>query len=247
MSSNVGELNSARISPDTWLTDLLERPAWNVRFDGTGGSPLAALKADVEARCFATAKAPAADTALVGELQAFGFRVVDMALTLETSLVIATDPNSARFAVPADRVAVETIAASAFRYSRFHLDPKVPASLAHEVKRAWAGNWFRGTRGDGMVVAEHPARSVAGFLQLLWHGDQLVIDLIAVRPASGRRGLARAMISFAQQHGTGDGRRPRGMIVGTQAANVPSMRLYESAGFRLSDAKFVLHFHGGAR
>lgn len=244
--SSAGVLD-ARISPDPWLTGLLERPVWNVRFDGTGESPLSALRADSGARCFATAKVPAADTRLAGELQAFGFRVVDTALTLETPLVSATDQSTARFAVPTDRAAVEAIAASAFRYSRFHLDPQVPAALAHEVKRAWAANWFCGARGDGMIVAEHPAGSVAGFLQLLWHGDQLVIDLIAVLPASGRRGLARAMIAFAYRHGTGNGRRPRGMIVGTQAANVPSMRLYESVGFRLSDAKFVLHFHGGAR
>ena len=39
-------------------------------------------------------------------------------------------------------------------------------------------------------------------------------------------------------------RRPRGLRVGTQAANTPSVRLYESLGFRLSQAQFVLHHHG---
>jgi GNAT superfamily N-acetyltransferase len=141
---------------------------------------------------------------------------------------------------------VEAIAGSAFRYSRFHLDPQIPKSLADKVKAVWAGNWFAGQRGDGMVVAED-AGQVAGFLQLLWSGEQcLVIDLVAVRPQSARKGLSRAMIGFAQANGTGDARRAAGMIVGTQAANVPSVRLYESLGFRLRQTKFVLHHHGAA-
>jgi hypothetical protein len=54
------------------------------------------------------------------------------------------------------------------------------------------------------------------------------------------------MIGYAQAHGTDGSRRPRGMLVGTQAANVASLRLYESLGFRMRDAKFVLHHHGSA-
>ena len=71
-----------------------------------------------------------------------------------------------------------------------------------------------------------------------------MIDLIAVHPAHARKGHARAMIGLAALKGTGAGQLPRGMVVGTQAANIASIRLYESLGFRLSDSKFVLH-HGG--
>jgi hypothetical protein len=42
-------------------------------------------------------------------------------------------------------------------------------------------------------------------------------------------------------------RRPEGFRVGTQAANAPSVRLYESLGFRFRDAQFVLHHHGHGR
>lgn len=52
------------------------------------------------------------------------------------------------------------------------------------------------------------------------------------------------MVAYAARHGTGDGRRAEGYGVGTQAANVAAVRLYESLGFRLSQASFVLHHHG---
>lgn len=234
-----------RLEQDPWLSDVLERPAWRV-VDGGAGAPLAGLHA--ERPQFATAKIPAAKTAAVHTLESFGFRTVDAALTFTTDAVAASPAGpSVRFALAADRAAVEAIAGRSFRFSRFHLDPALPAALAHRVKARWAGNWFAGARGDGMVVAEDGAR-VAGFLQLLWAKDgRLVIDLIAVDEANRGRGLAAAMIGFAAVHGTGDARRPAGMVVGTQAANVASVRLYESLGFRLREAQFVLHHHGGRR
>jgi ribosomal protein S18 acetylase RimI-like enzyme len=232
-----------RLSADAWLSGVLGRPAWAVSPEGA--TPLSELhKPGAQ---FATAKLDASDTEAAVALQVFGFRVVDTALTLElASPAPGKHPAGVRFARPEDRPAVEAIAGSAFRYSRFHLDPQIPKSLADRVKTVWAGNWFSGQRGDAMVVAEDGGK-VAGFLQLIWAGEQwLVIDLIAVRPQSARQGLARGMIAFAQANGTGDARRPSGMVVGTQAANAPSVRLYESLGFRLQQARFVLHHHGVA-
>jgi ribosomal protein S18 acetylase RimI-like enzyme len=241
----VSGVDHYRLERDPWLSDVLERPAWRV-IDGGAGAPLADLLAGRPQ--FATAKLPAASTPDVHALESFGFRTVDAALTFTAEAVAAPSQSApVRFASAADREAVEAIAGRSFRFSRFHLDPALPAVLAHRVKARWAGNWFAGARGDGMVVAEEAGR-VAGFLQLLWAKDgRLVIDLIAVDEASRGRGLATAMIGFAAAHGTGDARRPAGMTVGTQAANVASVRLYESLGFRLRDAQFVLHHHGGRR
>lgn len=234
-----------RLEKDPWLSGVLERPAWRVT-EASGGASLAELKAGGSQ--FATARLPATDTQGAGELEAFGFRIVDAALTFDIDVVRAPERDvHVRFARAGDAAAVEAIAGSGFRFSRFHLDPAIPEALAHRIKAAWAGNWFRGARGDGMVVAEDSGR-VAGFLLLLWGRDhRLVIDLIAVDSASRGRGLAGAMIGFTARNGTGDARRPAGLLVGTQAANVPSVRLYESLGFRLRDSQFVLHHHGGGK
>ena len=134
------------------------------------------------------------------------------------------------------------IAARSFRTSRFHLDPSIPNETADRIKAAWAENYFAGHRGDLMLIAEQDGE-VAGFLQALrGSNDTLVIDLLAVAEAAARRGLARAMIERLAAEARGQ--QASALRVGTQAANLPSCRLYESLGFRLTAAETVLHFHG---
>jgi ribosomal protein S18 acetylase RimI-like enzyme len=233
-----------RLETDSWLGGILGRPAFIVSAGGAGAplSDLAQSKGH-----FATAKIPAQDVRVVEALEAAGFRAVDVALSFDAEhLDVPTRGARVRFAEARDRDAVVAIAGSAFRFSRFHLDPNLPKALADKVKAEWAANWFNGKRGDGMVVAED-AGAVVGFLQLRWGPERrLVIDLIAVHPEHERRGHARTMVGFAALKGTGAGQLPRGMMVGTQAANVGSIRLYESLGFRLRESKFVLHRHGAA-
>jgi ribosomal protein S18 acetylase RimI-like enzyme len=243
MTSAVAIRRGFTVLPDVWLAGILDRPAFRVEsVDIPSSEWKTRLKSD---DLFVTAKVGADQVAEAGLLQDFGFRTIDTALTFEASAPTApsADPR-VRFARAEDRAAVAQLAGSAFVFSRFHLDPAIPTWLAHRVKAAWADNFFAGKRGDSMVVAEH-AGAVAGFLQLLWSpGDVLTIDLIAVAPRSVRSGLARAMIGFAAANCVGSELRPRGLRVGTQAANTPSVRLYESLGFRLSQAQFVLHHHG---
>ncbi len=199
---------------------------------------------------FAYAKLKAGDIAEVSQLADAGFRVVDTALTFDRPISgQQSSPRSPgiRLSRPEDREAVAGIAGRAFRFSRFHLDPRFPKHLADGIKSSWAGNYFEGKRGDGMVVAERDG-GVVGFLQLLWaETGCLVVDLIGLDSAWQGQGIGRDMILYAVLHGTGDGRVPTTMKVGTQAANTPSVRLYESLGFRLTSAQYVMHFHGVAK
>lgn len=228
------------LRPDSWLSGILGYPAWRVD-RGATGEPLSKLQ--TAKPVFAYAKLSAEQIANVSKLTDAGFRVVDTALTFD-GVIAGSSGDCVRFAVPEDSKAVSRIAGSAFRFSRFHLDPLVPNGIADTIKSAWAANYFEGKRGDGMVVAERDG-CAAGFLQLMWAApDSLVIDLIGVDPAWQGQGIGRDMILYAARYGTGDGRVPAGMTVGTQAANVPSVRLYESLGFRLTLAQYVMHFHG---
>ncbi len=81
---------------------------------------------------------------------------------------------------------------------------------------------------------------MTGFLLLLGPtGNALVIDLIAVDESMRGRGVAGAMIGFAARAFPDAGR----VRVGTQAANVPSLRLYERLGFRTVATQYVVHSH----
>ena len=229
------------LAADAWLSEFLARPAFRLT-DLSGRDGMGALLA--QQPMFVTAKCPVADIAAVGRLEDAGFRVIDAALTFDAVSLRADFAGKAvRFATPHDRAAVKAVAGRSFRYTRFHLDPALPDAIADRIKASWADNYFSGQRGDGMVVAEEGGK-VVGFLQLLWAGDTLVIDLIAVASEAARRGLASAMIGFSAAHGTRDARRPASFKVGTQAANIASCRMYENLGFRLCASAFVLHHHG---
>ena len=151
-----------------------------------------------------------------------------------------------RFAVSSDKSQVMEVARKNFVYSRFHLDRAIPNLLANKIKAEWVGNYFPtsldysvGKRGDEMVVAVVDER-VVGFLQLLRRNEgQLIIDLIAVDASQRRKGIASDMIAYAESKCHGCER----ILVGTQVANIPSIRLYEKIGFRLCASKYVFHYH----
>jgi ribosomal protein S18 acetylase RimI-like enzyme len=130
------------------------------------------------------------------------------------------------------------VARKNFVYSRFHLDRAVPNVLADKIKAEWVGNYFLGKRGDEMVVALVDER-VVGFLQLLRRNENLIIDLIAVDASQRRKGIARDMIAYAESQYDDCSH----IVVGTQVANIPSIRLYEKIGFRLRSSKYVFHYH----
>jgi ribosomal protein S18 acetylase RimI-like enzyme len=143
-----------------------------------------------------------------------------------------------RPARPDDRDAVMALAASSFDHSRLHLDPAIPRAVADRSRAEWAGNFFAGKRGDHMIVGEIDG-VLAGFAQLLGPRDGvLTIDLIEVAPPYRRRGIAHTLIAAsAGIAGT------QTLRVGTQIANTPSLRLYETLGFRVVGSQYVLHYH----
>jgi ribosomal protein S18 acetylase RimI-like enzyme len=194
---------------------------------------------------FSYARVPTHDVRTSRLLERGGFHVVDTGITLESRGLpeCGTATTRARLARTEDQAAVEEIARRSFTYSRFHLDPDIPRTLADEIKAQWAGNYFRGQRGDYMVVAECTGH-VAGFLQLLnAHGNVLVIDLIAVEKDHRGQGLAEEMIRLA----ISTCGHPQALRAGTQSANIVSLSLYEKLGFRIVSTSYVLHHHGSAR
>jgi ribosomal protein S18 acetylase RimI-like enzyme len=130
------------------------------------------------------------------------------------------------------------LAANSFDHSRLHLDPAIPRAVADRSRAEWAGNFFAGRHGDHMIVGESDG-ALAGFAQLLGPSDGvLTIDLIGVAPPFRRRGIAHTLIAAsANIAGT------QTLRVGTQIANTPSLRLYETLGFRVVESHYVLHYH----
>jgi ribosomal protein S18 acetylase RimI-like enzyme len=241
-----------RVEADPWLAEVLRRDVFKVSV-GAGGLShpgwrlTDALPEAGRRETFCYARAPAERIDLVRLLSAGGFGVVDVSLTLERppgpGLSGREQPAvRVRDAAPADHNTVLASARSCFVYSRFHLDPLVPREAADRVKEEWVRSYLFGKRGERLLVAESEGMP-AGFLAVLAaEHDGMpvrVIDLIGVGKQHQGRGVGRSLVhAFIAEYGS------RCLLrVGTQAANIPSLRLYEQCGFRLTASAYVLHAH----
>lgn len=244
------------LSSDGWLSELLGKAAYRLAVDDAliDAGDIAARDArerlvDLAAtESFVYAKVSSDRIDYVRWLENEGFSLVDTTITLRKQVTDggrgdrAPSPSfSVAMTRPEDEDAVARVAGRSFVHSRFHADPLIPDHTAHAIKERWARNFFRNRRGDAMVVAKQDG-TVIGFNQLLKpENTRLIIDLIAVDAAHQGRGVAREMIRFAEASFPGIAE----VVVGTQLANVASLHLYQSAGFRMWRSTYAYHRHGG--
>jgi nucleoside-diphosphate-sugar epimerase/ribosomal protein S18 acetylase RimI-like enzyme len=254
-SSSVAPPDASEADPlkqDAWLSKLIGRESYTLTVtpalvDAANGKHTRSYSRlrELQAKpVFITAKVPVADPAAGEFLEEHGFRLIDTNLRFEkqaeTPTAVAGD-CLLRFAEPADRDAVVDLARRNFVFTRFRQDRLIPKSVAEEIKAQWAGNFFSGQRGDRLVVAILQEKIVGFALLMTAPADNVTIDLIAVEEAYRRRGIAAEMIAFVESQFA-----PSVIAVGTQVANLPSVRLYEKLGFRLAAAQYVFHFHNPA-
>jgi dTDP-4-amino-4,6-dideoxy-D-galactose acyltransferase len=234
-----------RITSDDWLGSVMGRAAYRVDTDGTAVAEELAVHERDQKKAFYFAKVPADRVAVLRTLARVGFDVVDVNITF------AKTPPSApqRLLVdvgecsPQSADAVLDIAGSCFKYTRFHLDPRVDDTLAHRIKREWIRSYVRKKRGDRLFVA-YMNGTPAGFLAALV-ADRAgvrtaIIDLVGVGAGHQRKGVGESLVNAFVEHYRGSS---DSLAVGTQIANVPSVRLYEKLGFSLAASEYVLHKH----
>ena len=144
----------------------------------------------------------------------------------------------------ADEVAIaEQVGALAARNlttSRFHQDPEIPDNIAAEVKKRWAVNFFKGLRGQEMIVATTPGSRIVGFNQVLSGPDGKAIDLICTADDYRRHGVARALVEAMIEP-------DKKIHVGSQANNDAADKFYTSIGFKPVRSSICLHWHAGNR
>ncbi|MEW6110521.1 MAG: GNAT family N-acetyltransferase [Thermodesulfobacteriota bacterium] len=240
---------------DTWLTQVFGYQVFKLSLPADAPlQPLSHLsiqdlvRGSPEEKAFYFVKTPVHRVDEVRALSAAGFIVVEASIVLQRLPEILPPEQEAgvvevRDVEPQDHDALLRIAESSFVYSRFHLDSRIDASTANRVKREWVNSYLTSKRGERLLVAGMDGRAVGFLAVLAFVEDGLpvgVIDLIAVSKSHQGHGVGRALVrSFINDS---FGRFER-LIVGTQAANEPSIRLYEGCGFRYSHAVYVLHAH----
>lgn len=235
------------LKTDVWLSKILERDVYKLIVDESSidgdrfvkCEGFAALKS---ARAFAYAKTAVDFMSGIRSLTGMGFTLVDTNVLFSKPIGqpdCAPGKYEIQPAIAAHQDPVADLAYGSFEFSRFHLDPSIPNDLANRVKAEWTRSYFRGQRGDQMMVATLDG-VVAGFVLLIGGDDRTwIIDLIAVDRRHRGQGIAKGMISHVEAHAAGFTR----IRVGTQLANMPSIRLYTQLGFVMHEAHYVFHYH----
>ena len=202
--------------------------------------------ANEQSAAFYYAKVDTDQIGIVKQLSQAGLYVVDVNVTfsLDPGVRDAVKPSTPSCSIheisPTQHDQVLDIAGSCFRYSRFHLDPQVPNEIADRIKRKWIQSYITGQRGERLLVAAHGDKPV-GFLAVIGSeaaGRRIrTIDLIGVGTGLQRQGVGRALVAFFIDYY----RACDYLEVGTQVANIPSIRLYTTFGFEIVRSQYVMH------
>lgn len=170
--------------------------------------------------------------------RAHGFRLVDVRVTLEAVVLAAgAAPASVRVAAAGDVECLRAIAREAHRDGRFHADGHFESARCDEFYATWIANSCAGWADQVLVIDE--GAGAAGYVTLHQRGDRGQIGLIGVRAEVRGRGLGARLLAAAQ-----DWCAVRGLgriMVVTQGRNRPGLRLYQSAGFHVTDLQFWHH------
>jgi len=226
-----------KITSDDWLSKIIGKPVYHLQNFSTSFEE----KDLPKNKMFIWCKVPVEDVERLTCLQNLGFYLVDTNIKFSLSKkIILKNSSNIRFAKSSDELAVRSLAKNAFKYNRFNKDPNIAKEIASKIKEDWVGNFFLGKRGKWMIVIEQNSK-IVGFLQIIdKNHDTAVIDLIAVDEKNRGKGLAKEMISYAYSNCL----KNNGTIeVGTQIANISSIKMYLKLGFHINSASYVLHMH----
>lgn len=179
-------------------------------------------------------------------LGAAGFTFVDLALTaFARKLTHLPAPRiTVRMAADEDAPDLERIAGHAFRFGRYHADPRFPKALADDRYQRWIRHALAAQSDQEFVFVSGPAGNPTGFIHATLQGSTIDLRLAAVDPAQspGILGpsLFTAVLVALRERGA------RSAKARLSAGNTGILSLYSSLGFLFPEAEAVLHLHAPA-
>lgn len=131
------------------------------------------------------------------------------------------------------------IAEKAFKFSRFFCDPFLPADLACNIYRQWSKDAFH--KKDKYFTICCKDNEPVGYLlfSLNKEDGSSCIELIAVDIGCTGQGIGKFLIAASEAYIGGQGISR--INVGTQADNIPAVRLYLGCGFKYSCCSSIYH------
>ncbi|OLP66875.1 hypothetical protein BACPU_02340 [Bacillus pumilus] len=125
----------------------------------------------------------------------------------------------------------------AFVKSRYAMDPYLDQRVVRHFYQEWMRNNLHG-RADINLVAKLNDE-VVGLIQGMTRGDELALELFAMRPDVQGKGLGKKL--FIEMMKVSYDRGHHVISAGTQLHNILAIQLYEKMGFRTTNA--FLNYH----
>jgi len=143
-------------------------------------------------------------------------------------------------AEPKDLPILISLTTNAFLQSHYHNDPFIPYELAEKIFYEWIKNSVYGY-ADNIIIAKYK-NNILGYLTCKINkiGEKRygIIDLVAVDKRFRGRGIGTALVKRALKWFLPT---VEYVFVGTQATNIPAIRMYEKVGFRTVSIEATFH------
>jgi dTDP-4-amino-4,6-dideoxy-D-galactose acyltransferase len=153
----------------------------------------------------------------------------DAALPLDPAIVLAT-----KFTPE-----LEALAWQSGAYSRFRLDPRLPATVFQRLYSQWLRNSLDGSIAQVVLTLQGTAGEAVGLLTLGDKDGVAGIGLLAVAAEFRGQRAGQRLVAEARRRAAAQG-YARLQVV-TQGANEQACRFYEKCGFELVDEVNIYH------
>jgi hypothetical protein len=206
---------------------------------------LADLLADWEERNavgLVSCRVDAANALLADRLSAAGFRFLE--LQLRATLARLRDATlrvprlTVRTAAPEDRLRLIEIAGNAFRFGRYHADPRFPRALADRRYRLWVEDALADQSEETRLFVTGPVGRPVGFIHVAIAERVADFRLAGVDPDDAGIAGPELFLGALMQLAEGGVERVTARL---SAANTSALNLYASMSFRFHEPQLVFH------
>jgi len=187
------------------------------------------------------------DLSTVHSLEGEGGILTDILLTfyidLKNEFTLAGLPSEIEVveACEGDGQTLMDIAREIFKIDHFHADPYLPTDKCDELYAKWVSSYL-GSLVDKVFAARKDGK-LMGFItckiERVTHGYNYgIIDLVGVKKGCEGKGIGSLLVAEAFRWFSN---YTKSVYVGTQAANIRAVRLYEKMGFRQVFSEATMH------
>lgn len=136
-------------------------------------------------------------------------------------------------AILEDAPELTQIATDSFVLDRYRNDCHLNKSKIPIMYREWIANGIKGRSDKTIIYRENGI--IKGFTNTLIKPEETNIDLVGVRKDAERKGIGKGLIEKVKEY------YPDSMLsCVTQVHNIPMQRTLQNAGFRVTDAMYIL-------